>query len=263
MEFVPRATSKMDLPTSTIIRKEQNSRSSLYNCDNSVRFSALPGSNFATKQMSESVFFKHDITDRAQVDWARPTELLCWHCCHSFDNPPFPLPKSYDIRERCYIVTGNFCCLGCVKAYIYDNNTFDVSQVLTTFARMVNEVYDVDKVLMSPPRHALKCFGGNLTIEKFRNNTKIVQIHEAPFISNYMVIEEKLMMANNVTESWKQSIRGLRRPAQPVSIAQEGRERSMYDDFVEAKMKEKGVDLEIKDVEKATSTKGGLSAFMK
>ena len=235
MEFVPRATSKIDLPTSTIIRRSNNARANLHDDNSSFRFSNIPGSNFATKSASESIFFKHQCCNRTEESWSLPCNTLCWHCSHGFDGAPVPVPKAYDIHEKKYIVTGTFCSLGCAKAYIFSCHTFDVAQVATIFSRMASEVYGETDVRMNPPFQSLKAFGGTMDINTFRNNAKGVFVHEAPFISNYMVIEERTSAPTSVSDNWKHTIRGLRRPLKPISIDQGESEKALYDDFVASK----------------------------
>ena len=148
---------------------------------------------------------------------------------------PVPVPKAYDIHEKKYIVTGTFCSLGCAKAYIFSCHTFDVAQVATIFSRMASEVYGETDVRMNPPFQSLKAFGGTMDINTFRNNAKGVFVHEAPFISNYMVIEERTSAPTSVSDNWKHTIRGLRRPLKPISIDQGESEKALYDDFVASK----------------------------
>ena len=106
--MVPRATSKIDLPLSTIIRKQDTGRADLFTSSTDVDFSNVrctSSINRATDSSRE--FHVPSCAARNGGQWGQPTATWCWHCCHGFECAPFAAPKSYDTRERKFVVYGD------------------------------------------------------------------------------------------------------------------------------------------------------------
>lgn len=103
--------------------------------------------------------------------WPKKSKLCCWWCCHTFETQPRFIPTKYDkLRER-FRVTGNFCGWSCAKAYYMNDNVFkQSSDSMYIFNRLLQKINGCTiSVKSAPPRQALKCFGGPLTIEQFRS----------------------------------------------------------------------------------------------
>lgn len=100
------------------------------------------------------------------------TGELCWHCCHPFDWQGLPMPIAYDQRRDAFTVIGNFCGIGCMKAYNGTrlSNTKDINYTnITLFAkRCFGKSVSVPT---APPRSSLAAFGGTMTIEEFRSKS--------------------------------------------------------------------------------------------
>lgn len=96
------------------------------------------------------------------------SEIACWWCCHTFESTPRFFPTKYDpLRDR-YKVSGNFCSWQCVKAFMLNNNKSNMSSILTS---MIKKIHGRSYIIKpAPPRQSLKIFGGELSIEEFRNN---------------------------------------------------------------------------------------------
>jgi len=101
----------------------------------------------------------------------KKTDIQCWWCCHSFDTPPCFVPTKYDdLRDR-FKITGNFCSWNCAKSYILDDNLgVHRSSDIHNFTRMLLKMGINYKIKMAPRKETLKCFGGILTIEEFRES---------------------------------------------------------------------------------------------
>lgn len=113
----------------------------------------------------------------------------CWHCCDAVDEP-IPLPRMYDTASQVYHVYGRCCSPGCAKAYILEHTTFDRGHHLNVLVRMLRDVYGhVGPVVESPPRPALKKFGGVLEVQK-RKTTRCTLV-EPPFVSYCMLVDEQ------------------------------------------------------------------------
>ena len=168
----------------------------------------------STRHASTSIFHPHSGNNAV----TKPEGCVCWHCCHSFDSPPFRVPRIVDLCENVYHVYGWFCSANCGKAYILEHSTFDKGYQLNIFVRMLRDVYNIsEQVNEAPPRHALQMFGGPFNIETFRTVKNICLPVTPPFVSYSMLIEERQplpSMGESVSSgsSAKCSVRNLKRP---------------------------------------------------
>lgn len=122
------------------------------------------------------------------------TDILCWWCCHGFDTIPRFMPTKYDEMRKRYKIAGNFCSWSCVKAFmVYDSTALIPKGImLNTLIKAIHgSSYNIS---CAPPRSVLKVFGGNMTIEQFRNIDKneYFEIHtnKMYYDENYNVSKE-------------------------------------------------------------------------
>ncbi len=203
------------------LRKTAFGRTNLFLTSSTTVFREIRCSaTFNTRQASSSVFHTHQGNNSA----TKPEGCACWHCCHSFEGCGFRLPRMYDPNDNVYHVYGWLCSANCAKAYILEHSTFDRGYQMNIFVRMLREVYGVDdSVNESPPRTALKMFGGPFDIESFRSQKNVCFTVTPPFVSYCMLIEERQpisIMGEQPTTSQRGSVRGLRRPAQNTTVPQ-------------------------------------------
>jgi hypothetical protein len=93
----------------------------------------------------------------------------CYNCHHKFNNKPFFLPIKYDEKLKRYKVTGNFCSPNCVKSYALKLNFHP--EKLALIGQMYRQLFGKSYVIKpAPPIQCLNEYGGNLTIEEYRNN---------------------------------------------------------------------------------------------
>lgn len=100
---------------------------------------------------------------------------FCWHCCHSFTGFIFEMP----IRrvDRKLHVTGSFCCPECVVAFIFNGEEHTSVQTSMKRHAWLHEMYQrklldddcMKQIHPAPGRNTLKRFGGELSIEEFRD----------------------------------------------------------------------------------------------
>lgn len=100
--------------------------------------------------------------------------ILCWNCCHECNNIKYiPIKHSKDI----FYVYGTFCSDGCSYRYLYDNyRNKDLWEKLQLIKFYHNEMYGkFVEIKESPPRLLLKIFGGNMSIEDYRDKENYYQ----------------------------------------------------------------------------------------
>lgn len=99
------------------------------------------------------------------------TDVYCYNCCHPFYNKPFTLPVDYEPTLRRYKVFGNFCSPNCAKRYAIDDKI--LCNKVHILSQMCREMYNASYTIKpAPSKFLLRCFGGKLSIDEFRNNFK-------------------------------------------------------------------------------------------
>ena len=215
IEAPPRNTAKVPLPESSVIRKQPNGRASLFINDGEVHQELRCSTAISQHVSSHSLYHSHGLNARTAVDWARPTELFCWHCCHQFEGGAVSTPRTYDSKTQEYVVYGVFCGFPCAKAHVLESDTFNSGLQLSLLEKMARDLYAVEECIVpNPPRLSLSMFGGPFGIEKFRRGGAKCTMHIPPFVCSYMVVEERKLENNrsayNVNNTG--SVRGLRKP---------------------------------------------------
>jgi len=110
------------------------------------------------------------------------TDLWCMHDCHPFKSVPCYLVEKY--YDGVYYVFGNFCSVSCALAYniynIKDNRITERERLTIALYEPMfrqdkqtikNNVNDIVKFKHASPRELLIVFGGNKSIEEFRNDS--------------------------------------------------------------------------------------------
>ena len=107
------------------------------------------------------------------------TDLCCWWCTCQFDSFPTYLPEKYS--ENNFYVSGCFCSFNCAGAYnlsLADNKVWDRYSLLKLMYYMINKnkinsIADID-INIAGPKELLDKYGGPMTIEEYRKNSKIL-----------------------------------------------------------------------------------------
>ena len=107
-------------------------------------------------------------------DWPTSTVIYCYWCCHQFNNTPCALPIRYNNKR--FIVYGCYCSPECAAAYNFNDLQAgeEIWERYSLLNLLYKRIYDNSEHLikLAPPRQVLSCFGGNLSIEEFRNVNK-------------------------------------------------------------------------------------------
>ena len=112
------------------------------------------------------------------------SEQLCWHCCHACTpgTLALPMPIEHDERTDVFTVVGAFCSFSCMKAFNSNRVSFrkDVNYLnISLFAR---RFYGrCSRVTAAHQRNRLRVFGGDMTIEDFRQSTRDPPYPTTPF----------------------------------------------------------------------------------
>ena len=131
-------------------------------------------------------------------------ETKCFWCKHNFSTPSIGLPDNYNNSK--FKMIGHFCSFNCAKSYnldLCDNNIWKRNSLLD-FLYMLTYNEDIE-ILPAPHWKVLKDFGGNLSIEQFRddfiiNTTEFIYLHP-PLVTRKPFIEEiKRINVNNISD---------------------------------------------------------------
>ena len=129
--------------------------------------------NVKKKQTRPIMLYYSEFNKRKE--WPKKSNLKCMWCCHNFDNVPCAIPTK--IKNDIFYVFGNFCMKECAAAYIFDSNEID--NLIWERYSLLNHLYSIIEddpdlnIKLAPPRLALEVFGGNLSIEQFRESNNI------------------------------------------------------------------------------------------
>ena len=96
----------------------------------------------------------------------------CFWCCHTIDNHiVYSMPYNYDAINDNYYVFGSFCSLQYANAYNFSvHGSSDKVWEINSWIQMLAKRYGFTNTIRpAPSRYLLKMFGGNLTIEEFRD----------------------------------------------------------------------------------------------
>ena len=114
----------------------------------------------------------------------------CWHCTYSFEGKRWAIPTS---RTHCgsYRSIGHFCSPSCAAYWISIRHHHDMSQFLA-WLHLIARQEGISHFTPAPPAHWLVDYGGNLTIDQFRQlGSTCTSCSEKtlPFISTPIVLE--------------------------------------------------------------------------
>lgn len=117
------------------------------------------------------------------------SQYRCYHCHHNFKNKPFFLPIQYNRELKRFKVTGNFCSPNCVKAYAINSKLYQ--NKLYLIGLMYRILFGANYVIKAAaPIQCLKEYGGNLTIQEYRENFDCSKIYSLKNICSKVIMDE-------------------------------------------------------------------------
>ena len=172
-------------------------------------FEVKDGSHLLGKQQTFSTLPTFKETNKKREIPTR-TSIYCWWCCHSFDNEPCVLPTNLvgTPGNEEFQVTGCFCCPECVAAYNHEcYRQHEEREQYSLLNMLYKRFYQSEQIpiKLAPPKMCLRIFGGNLSIEEFRENChnyyQEFTVIQPPMVSIIPQIEEN--QANIVLKKQK------------------------------------------------------------
>lgn len=144
----------------------------------------------------------HNITDSDKLYSLNEKDISnvnCWWCRHSFNTPQVCLPEN--IFNNTIQSFGFFCSYNCAAAYNVEINDENVPKRSSLLHYLYKKTYDDNKeIIKAPDWRILKQYGGNITIDEFRNNfllnTFDYQYIKPPMISRIYQIEKTSKIKN-------------------------------------------------------------------
>jgi hypothetical protein len=130
-------------------------------------------------------------------EWLHKTDVCCWWCCNEFNTVPLGLPLEYNKKINKFMVKGVFCSFACMLAYNnekkYNDKLHLINYLYTKLTADTSILNENQHLRPAPPRCCLKMFGGELTIDEFRNSSnenKIYKMIEYPMCIYNDYVEE-------------------------------------------------------------------------
>jgi hypothetical protein len=127
------------------------------------------------------------------------SDVNCWWCRYSFTTPRVCLPENiFNDKIQSF---GFFCSYNCACAYNVDINDENIHKRSSLLHYLYKKTYNENKeILKAPDWRILKQYGGNISIDEFRDNfllnTFDYQYIKPPMISRNYQIEKTLKIKN-------------------------------------------------------------------
>ena len=105
--------------------------------------------------------------------YAKSTKVCCWHCTEPFEGVPATVPIRYVKNQQTWEVVGVFCSWPCAKTWQMTRPAYNSPIQRMWLLEMARKKFGYTRRTIHPAPDAwvLKKFGGELTIEEFRDYT--------------------------------------------------------------------------------------------
>jgi len=127
--------------------------------------------------------------------------MWCWWCCHPYDTEPLSMPYRYDQKRNKFYTTGNFCSWSCMKSFAIDKHGITRGSIICgNMVIMRKQMYGkIGSIRPAPFRYKLNVFGGDITIDQFRENN----LRDVDIEPNEINIEEVTNIVIPIQQSTK------------------------------------------------------------
>jgi hypothetical protein len=118
---------------------------------------------------------------------------LCWWCCHSIPGESIQLPTAYNHTTKSFSGIGQFCSIGCVKAFGWTSPLANKPNVNNLITMMVQDSQPdaMLNVQRAPPWQCLRAFGGIMSIDEFRASNQAIHFDFKPIERVTYDVEKK------------------------------------------------------------------------
>lgn len=98
--------------------------------------------------------------------------MWCWWCCHECKGTPLSMPYKHDEKRDTFMTSGTFCSWSCMKTYALDTYGINRGSIICgNMIMMRRKIFGkLGSIKPAPKRFRLVQFGGDMTIEQFREN---------------------------------------------------------------------------------------------
>ena len=140
-----------------------------------------------------------NIFDSCGNCWKESTDSHCWWCSHSFTTVPVGLPNKYCSKQKKFYLYGCFCSFNCAHSYNLDIKDYKIWERYSLLNYIKKIIYkNIDnspkQIISAPPKEVLKVYGGELSIEEYRNSAISIPKEYyhllPPMIPIFSVVEE-------------------------------------------------------------------------
>ena len=145
---------------------------------------------------------------------------------------PVPLPTAYDDRRNLFTMRGCFCSWSCVKGYVNEMRGIHQAEQCSLVAFLIKRAYGSFMCSRehppAPGRLQLTKFGGSMSIEEFRKNSKPADLKRRMLpnlfnkdvpIGDYIILHDNLPARDNKIQQTAEA------EEEPLRIKRKGPER--------------------------------------
>lgn len=171
------------LKINTIINNEKN--------EDKILDEPLPYENncYFTNELTDISYDNEFYLNNVSFYQNNKHNSYCYWCCHPINDIVYGLPYNYDTLNDTFYVMGYYCSLECMSAYNFLINTgSDKVWEINSWIQMIARRCGIKRIIRPAPcKYLLKIFGGNLSIDEFRNahlnNDKTYILNVPPMIA--------------------------------------------------------------------------------
>lgn len=159
-------------------------------------------------EIYETRILPNEISKNNNKNLSFKTSIACFWCCHTFENNPVFMPV--ELIKDVYKVKGCFCSFECCHSYMMDNSKYQRKRYLLNYMfRDLTGIRgepigdkgftNIVKLGRAPPKESLLMFGGNLSIDEFREKNSTYKNIHFPMVHISNQIERNTIIRKHKT----------------------------------------------------------------
>jgi len=135
--------------------------------------------------------------------WPTRTNIACYHDGEPFHTVPVCIPAGYNPETNTYETFGVVCSGSCAKAFMMDRPSYRNAGNMLLLNKLMRDVFGVhSEITEAPSRFRLIKYGGDLTIERFRELSCLLIrtiVHTGRMVTKMMVFEQTVPDAKGMS----------------------------------------------------------------